>query len=220
MRSSCRQPRRPGDRLRPTNSEETCHDRNHEPVAARRCARGQDGGGARLHRRQISPAHAGRSRHEPAAQRRRHDQGQSQSSRPDGRRSAAAGDAREADADRFFQASLRPVDASPAKRPACGEGRPAREDGARRPAARHCRRRLHPRRSWLLGRPAGRAYVDEEATWAIRAHQALRFYADESVGYEIRNRTSRCSAPTIAPIPMSRKTTSACGTTSGTCRAA
>jgi hypothetical protein len=26
-------------------------------------------------------------------------------------------------------------------------------------------------------------YVDEETSWAIRAHQALRFYADESVGY-------------------------------------
>jgi predicted HD phosphohydrolase len=27
-------------------------------------------------------------------------------------------------------------------------------------------------------------YVDEEISWAIRAHQALRFYPDESVGYE------------------------------------
>src|SRR6202020_3408994 len=27
-------------------------------------------------------------------------------------------------------------------------------------------------------------YVDEEVTWAIRAHQVLRFYADDSVGYE------------------------------------
>jgi hypothetical protein len=26
-------------------------------------------------------------------------------------------------------------------------------------------------------------YVDDEVSWAIRAHQALRFYADESVGY-------------------------------------
>jgi hypothetical protein len=26
-------------------------------------------------------------------------------------------------------------------------------------------------------------YVDEEVAWAIRAHQALRFYPDESVGY-------------------------------------
>jgi hypothetical protein len=27
-------------------------------------------------------------------------------------------------------------------------------------------------------------YVDEEVSWAVRAHQALRFYPDESVGYE------------------------------------
>jgi hypothetical protein len=27
-------------------------------------------------------------------------------------------------------------------------------------------------------------YVDEEVSWAIRNHQALRFFADESVGYE------------------------------------
>lgn len=27
-------------------------------------------------------------------------------------------------------------------------------------------------------------YVDEEVAWAIEKHQALRFYADESVGYE------------------------------------
>lgn len=26
-------------------------------------------------------------------------------------------------------------------------------------------------------------YVDEEVTWAVRAHQAVRFFADESVGY-------------------------------------
>jgi hypothetical protein len=26
-------------------------------------------------------------------------------------------------------------------------------------------------------------YVDEEVSWAIRYHQALRFYPDESVGY-------------------------------------
>src|SRR5437899_12782086 len=27
-------------------------------------------------------------------------------------------------------------------------------------------------------------YVDEEVTWAIRAHQVLRFYPDEAAGYE------------------------------------
>ena len=29
-----------------------------------------------------------------------------------------------------------------------------------------------------------RPYVDEEVSWAIEKHQALRFFADESVGYE------------------------------------
>ena len=29
-------------------------------------------------------------------------------------------------------------------------------------------------------------YVDEEVTWAIRMHQALRFFPDECVGYEYR----------------------------------
>jgi len=32
-------------------------------------------------------------------------------------------------------------------------------------------------------------------TWAIRAHQVLRFYPDESVGYEYPHPTSRRSAP-------------------------
>ena len=27
-------------------------------------------------------------------------------------------------------------------------------------------------------------YVDEEVSWAIRTHQALRFFPDESVGYD------------------------------------
>ena len=26
-------------------------------------------------------------------------------------------------------------------------------------------------------------YVDEEVSWAIRVHQALRFFPDKSVGY-------------------------------------
>ena len=29
-----------------------------------------------------------------------------------------------------------------------------------------------------------RPYVDEEIAWAIEAHQSLRFFPDESVGYE------------------------------------
>ena len=109
------------------------------------------------HRHQVAPPHAGRGRSRFAAQCRRPDEGQSQRARADGRRSAPAGDAGEADPDRLLQAPLRPVHAPPAKRPARGERRPAREDGARLPAARHRRDRLHPRRPRLLGRPADRA---------------------------------------------------------------
>ena len=63
-------------------------------------------------------------------------------------------------------------------------------------------------------------YVDEEVTWAIRAHQVLRFYPDESVGYEYPQSYVKLVRRRItAPTPISRKTTSGCGTTNGTCRA-
>ena len=61
-------------------------------------------------------------------------------------------------------------------------------------------------------------YVDEEVTWAIRAHQVLRFYPDSRSAMNIHNPTSRPSAPTTIPTLMSSKTTSGCGTTNGTCR--
>ncbi len=41
-------------------------------------------------------------------------------------------------------------------------------------------------------------YVDEEVTWAIRAHQVLRFYPDASVGYEyprLLHQVVRCRLP-------------------------
>ena len=63
-------------------------------------------------------------------------------------------------------------------------------------------------------------YVDEEVTWAIRAHQVLRFYPDPSVATNTRNPTSRRLVPTTAPTPTSNKITSGCATTNGTCRAA
>ena len=59
-------------------------------------------------------------------------------------------------------------------------------------------------------------YVDEEVSWAIRYHQALRFYADESVGYEYPERTSSCSAPTTCPSRTSSATTGRRASTSGT----
>ena len=61
-------------------------------------------------------------------------------------------------------------------------------------------------------------YVDEEVTWAIRAHQVLRFYPDHRSATNTRNPTSRPSVPITGPILMSSRTTSGCGTTNGTCR--
>jgi hypothetical protein len=44
-------------------------------------------------------------------------------------------------------------------------------------------------------------YVDEEVSWAIRAHQALRFYPDESVGYAYPEQYIRNFGPDYLPDP-------------------
>ncbi|HTK35104.1 MAG TPA: HD domain-containing protein [Caulobacteraceae bacterium] len=44
-------------------------------------------------------------------------------------------------------------------------------------------------------------YVDEEISWAIRAHQALRFFPDESVGYEYPELYRRLFGPDYRPEP-------------------
>ncbi|HEX2886409.1 hypothetical protein [Vineibacter terrae] len=44
-------------------------------------------------------------------------------------------------------------------------------------------------------------YVDEEVTWAIRAHQVLRFYPDESVGYEYPQAYITAFGPDYHPDP-------------------
>jgi hypothetical protein len=44
-------------------------------------------------------------------------------------------------------------------------------------------------------------YVDEEVSWAIRAHQALRFYPDESVGYEYPEAYLRMFGADYVPDP-------------------
>ena len=44
-------------------------------------------------------------------------------------------------------------------------------------------------------------YVDEEVSWAIRYHQALRFYADESVGYTYPESYIRLFGPEYRPDP-------------------
>jgi len=44
-------------------------------------------------------------------------------------------------------------------------------------------------------------YVDEEVSWAIRMHQALRFYPDESVGYEYPGNYLRMFGADYEPEP-------------------
>ena len=44
-------------------------------------------------------------------------------------------------------------------------------------------------------------YVDEEVSWAIRYHQALRFYPDESVGYHYPESYVRLFGPDYRPDP-------------------
>lgn len=44
-------------------------------------------------------------------------------------------------------------------------------------------------------------YVDEEVSWAIRAHQALRFYPDESVGYAYPEAYVRLFGEDFKPEP-------------------
>ena len=44
-------------------------------------------------------------------------------------------------------------------------------------------------------------YVDEEVSWAIRYHQALRFYPDESVGYKYPESYTKLFGPDFVPEP-------------------
>jgi hypothetical protein len=48
-------------------------------------------------------------------------------------------------------------------------------------------------------------YVDEEVTWAIKYHQALRFYADEEVGYSYPKAYIRYFGPDFTPEPYVAK---------------
>jgi hypothetical protein len=48
-------------------------------------------------------------------------------------------------------------------------------------------------------------YVDEEISWAIRYHQALRFYPDESVGYTYPEQYVRSFGPDFKPEPYIEK---------------
>ena len=60
-------------------------------------------------------------------------------------------------------------------------------------------------------------YVDEEVSDAVRMHQALRFFPDESVGYAYPDMYAETvSATTISPSPISSRSTSGRATTSST----
>ena len=58
------------------------------------------------------------------------------------------------------------------------------EDGPRLPSTRCIGDRLLRPDHGYWGAQMLEPYVDEEVAWAIRMHQALRFFPDESVGYE------------------------------------
>jgi len=59
-------------------------------------------------------------------------------------------------------------------------------------------------------------YVDEEVAWAVKTHQALRFFPDESVGYGYPDLYKSLFGPTTSRSPTSSRSTSARGRTNGT----
>ena len=60
-------------------------------------------------------------------------------------------------------------------------------------------------------------YVDEEVSWAIRVHQALRFFPDESVGYEYPDLYRTMFGEDYRPEPTSWPSTRGRKGTAGTC---
>ena len=48
-------------------------------------------------------------------------------------------------------------------------------------------------------------YVDEEVSWAVRYHQALRYFPDESAGTHIPRRISATSGRIISRQPIFAK---------------
>jgi len=58
-------------------------------------------------------------------------------------------------------------------------------------------------------------YVEEETSWAIRAHRRCAFILTSRSAMPILNPTSRISAPTTSPTPISRTSTTAPAITNG-----
>ena len=59
-------------------------------------------------------------------------------------------------------------------------------------------------------------YVDQEISWAVRHHQALRYFPDESVGIHIPKRMSATSARSISLQTIFAKPTTVHVGTNGT----
>ena len=145
---------------------------------------------------------------------------QPERARADGRRPAPAADAGKADPDGFLQVPLRPAACTCCRAPGT-RSRPV------------CRRRW----CWPACCTTSRRSASSAATTAIGARswsspmstrkspgRSARTRCCASIptsrsATNIRNPMSSRSAPITAPTPMSRKTTSGCGTTNGTCRA-
>ena len=115
---------------------------------------------------------------------------------PDGRRSAPAENARQADAGRFLQARFASTNHL------LQSATHALKAGLDEKTILACL--LHDigvvsfircdHGYW--GAQLIEPYVDEEVSWAIRVHQALRFFPDESVGLQVSGHVHQaCSAP-------------------------
>ena len=71
----------------------------------------------------------------------------------------------------------------------------------RLPAARHRRRGFIRADHGYWGAQMIEPYVDEEVSWAVRVHQALRFFPDESVGYKYPDMYVKNFGPDYKPEP-------------------
>jgi hypothetical protein len=89
-------------------------------------------------------------------------------------------------ADELEEQMLETLDRIPSKSPLYTMGEIDPRVGMVRPPlqpGQHMLQGADPRLPPMSERQLVEPYVDEEVCWAIRYHQALRFYPDESVGY-------------------------------------
>ena len=96
---------------------------------------------------------------------------------------------------------VRPANTS-SQAPPGDEKRHVRGDHPRLPAARYRQALLKADR--LLGRPVNEPYVPEKTAFAIKYHQALRFFADPAYGYEYPDLYRRLFGEDYVPLPHIR----------------